>query len=40
MKVVSSTTILLKSGCKKNDIAMYSIHNEGKSFVLKGLLEH
>ena len=38
MKVVSSTTILLKSGCKKNDIAMYSIHNEGKSVVPERLI--
>ena len=29
-----------KKWLKDNDIEMYSIHNEGKSVVLKHLLEH
>ena len=33
IKVVSSIAILLKSGCKKNDIAMYSAHND-RNFVV------
>ena len=29
-----------KKCLKDNDIKMYSIHNEGKSLLLKDLLEH